>query len=489
VNRTGASDTLPAPVQPVAPPHVIVIFGGNGDLAKRRLLPALYHLFLEGLLPKDWRVIGNSRRPVTDEEFRDLAHDAIREFSPCKLEDDTWQEFQSRLRYASGEFAPGDTQVILEAVERSERELGDKPRRLYYLSVPPGAFVSITEALGESGLRERARVVYEKPFGLDKTSFHELNDVAHRVLDEEQIYTIDHFLAKETLQNVLALRFANGMFEPVWNRSHIDHIQIDVPEELGVGTRGTFFDRTGALRDMVVTHLFQVLAVIAMEPPYALDAKPLLDEKIKIFESMVPLRAEEMVRGQYEGYRDTAGVDPDSDTETFVAARVNVDNWRWAGVPFYLRTGKRLAASRQVVTLAFRRPPRRMFRAVVDESLPSDRLTLEMSGQEGMSISFLAKRPGPSIDLAPASLRFVYDTSVRSELIGAYERLLHDALLGDRSLFTRADGIERTWELVDDVLADPPPSQLYRRGSWGPRAADELIAPRRWQLPEPAYLA
>jgi glucose-6-phosphate 1-dehydrogenase len=235
---------------------------------------------------------------------------------------------------------------------------------------------------------------------------------------------------------------------------------------------------------MVVTHLFQVLAVIAMEPPYALDAKPLLDEKIKIFESMEPLRAEDIVRGQYEGYRDTPGVDPDSDTETYLAARVTVDNWRWADVPFFLRTGKRMAASRQVVTLAFRRPPSRMFRAVVDESLPSDRLTLEMSGQEGMSISFLAKRPGPKIELAPASLRFVYDTAVQSELLGAYERLLHDALLGDRSLFTRADGIERTWELVDEVLANPPSSHLYRRGSWGPRAADELIAPRRWQLPE-----
>jgi glucose-6-phosphate 1-dehydrogenase len=466
------------------PPHVIVIFGGNGDLAKRRLLPALYHLFLEGLLPQEWRAVGNSRRPVTDEEFRQLAHDAILEFSPCKLEDDVWQSFQARLSYASGTFAPGDTKVIAEAVERAERELGGEARHLYYLSVPPPAFPTITEALGEAGLTERARVVYEKPFGLDKDSFHELNDIAHRVLDDEQIYTIDHFLGKETLQNVLALRFANGMFEPVWNRSHIDHVQIDVPETLGVATRGSFFDRTGALRDMVVTHLFQVLAVIAMEPPYSLDAKPLLDEKIKIFESMVPLTANDLVRGQYEGYRDTPGVDPESDTDTFAAARVNVDNWRWAGVPFFLRTGKHMAASRQVVTLAFNRPPRRMFRAVVDESLPSDRLTLEMSGQEGMAISFLAKRPGPSIELAPASLRFLYGTSFRSELIGAYERLLHDALLGDRSLFTRADGIERTWELVEDVLADPPPLHLYRRGSWGPDEADRLIAPRRWQLPE-----
>ena len=466
------------------PPHVIVVFGGNGDLARRKLLPALWRLHTEGLLPSDWRIIGNSRSSFSDEEFDAFAAEAITEFCSGPPTGDAWDVFRKRLTYVAHEFQPGATDALSAAVAAAERELGGDVSRLYYLAVPPAAFGVITQGLAEAGMTARARVVFEKPFGTDRESFTALSELTHRVLDDDQIFTIDHFLGKETLQNVLALRFANGMFEPVWNNNHIDHVQIDVPEELGIGGRGRFYDATGALRDMVVTHLFQVLGVIAMEPPYAFEAKPLLDEKAKIFESMAPLRAENLVRGQYLGYRASPDVAEDSDTETFVAAKVEVDNWRWAGVPFFLRTGKRMGASRQSVTLAFREPPHRLFPDLPRDGLANDLLTLEMGRNEGITISFLAKEPGASIRLAPATMEFRYGASFGPESIGPYERLLHDALMGDRMLFTRADGIERTWELVDDVLASPPPLRPYAQGSWGPKGTEALIAPRAWHLPD-----
>jgi glucose-6-phosphate 1-dehydrogenase len=465
---------------------VLVLFGGNGDLSRRKLLPALYHLFVEGLLPRRWRIIGNSRSEFTDEEFDAFAHEAIAEFSRCELDEDAVRAFCDCLFYVSGEFGPGSTDHLADAVAGAERALGGGAvARLCYLAVPPPAFAPITRGLADAGLVDGSRVVYEKPFGWDEASFRTLDDVVHGILRDEQIYLIDHFLAKETVQNVLALRFANGMFEPVWNRNHIDHVQIDVPEELGIGTRAGFYEGTGALRDMVVTHLFQVLSVIAMEPPTSLRPDPLMDEKTKVFASIVPLAPGDVVRGQYDGYRETDGVDRASETDTFVAAKVCVDNWRWAGVPFYLRTGKRMAASRQTVTLAFKEPPRQMFADVVPDSLPNDHLTLDLaSTSEGIVLSFLAKQPGPSVVLGPARMTFSYEGSFGSSFIGPYERLLHDALLGDRTLFTRADGIARTWELVARVLSSPPPLHAYAQGSWGPAAAQDLIAPRRWHLPD-----
>ena len=466
------------------PPHVIVVFGGNGDLARRKLLPSLWRLHTEGLLPADWRVIGNSRSAFTDEEFDAFAAESITEFCSGPPGGDAWEVFKARLSYVAHEFTPGNTEALADAVAAAEKALGGEVQRLYYLAVPPVAFGVITEGLHEAGLTQRARVVFEKPFGWDRDSFRALDSLAHRVLDDEQIFTIDHFLGKETLQNVLALRFANGMFEPVWNRHHIDHVQIDVPEELGVDNRGSFYDATGALRDMVVSHLFQVLAVIAMEPPYSFGAKPLLDEKTKVFESMTPLRADDMIRGQYLGYREVRAVAEDSQTETFIAAKVEIDNWRWAGVPFFLRTGKRMAASRQSVTLAFREPPHRLFPDLPRDGQANDHLTLELGRDEGISIAFLAKRPGPSISLAPASMNFRYGASFGSEAIGPYERLIHDALLGDRMLFTRADGLARTWDLVADVLDDPPPLRPYEQGSWGPKGTEALITPRGWHLPD-----
>jgi glucose-6-phosphate 1-dehydrogenase len=274
------------------------------------------------------------------------------------------------------------------------------------------------------------------------------------------------------------------MFEPSWNRHHIDHVQIDVAEELGVGTRARFYEKAGALRDMIVTHLFQVLGFIGMEPPPSLEQRHLAGEVLKLFESMQPLNPEYVVRGQYEGYRDEEDIDPRSETETFFACKVMIDNWRWAGVPFFLRTGKRMAESRSAVTLAFRDPPKEMFRAAPIDWLDQDHLTLDLGPEEGIRITFLAKKPGPEIELAPAQMVFRYEGSFLSDLIGAYERLLHDALIGDRTLFTRGDGIERSWELVREVLENPPPLHGYKPGSWGPRAAQELITPRRWDLPE-----
>ena len=463
--------------------HVVVIFGANGDLARRKLLPALYHLEAEGLMPEDYRIIGNSRSEMSTHEFVAFGRDAVEEFGRGVIEDDVWERLSKRLTYVSHEFTPSDTSSVAEAVAKAEASMGGRPRRLYYLSVPPLAFGPIVEGLGVGRLNERARVIIEKPFGRDRESFKELTETVAGVLEEEAIYRIDHFLGKETVQNILALRFANGIFEPVWNRNHIDHVQIDVPETIGIGSRGGFYEQAGALRDMLVTHLLQVLAFVAMEPPTSLQARPLRDETLKVFETVMPLDPSDVVRGQYQGYRDEAGVAPDSDTETFVAAKVSVDNWRWAGVPFYLRTGKRLAEGRQIVTLVFREPPRQMFREAPGVWMDQDTLSLELGPDEGISVTFLAKVPGPTIELAPATMRFRYEGSFGSELIEAYERLLHDALLGDRTLFTRGDGIDRTWEIVEKVLDHPGPLETYAPGSWGPSAAAELIAPHRWCLP------
>lgn len=464
-------------------PHTIVVFGGNGDLARRKLIPALFHLHREGLMPARFAIIGNSRSEMADEDFRRFARTSVDGFCRCAVDDEEWAHFAARLSYISHEFQPGDTEPIRAAVLNAEAEVGGSARRLFYLAVPPTAFGTITEGLGTCGLTERSRVVYEKPFGTDHQSFKELSQTVERVLDESQVYRIDHFLGKESVQNILALRFANGMFEPVWNRNHIDNVQIDVPEELGIGTRAGFYEKTGALKDMLVTHLLQVLSFVAMEPPANLDPKGLIDEKVKVFDSIVPLEPHDVLRARFDGYRDIEGVAPDSDTETFVAARMWVDNWRWAGVPFYLRTGKRLAQSRQTITLGFRSPPLSIFRGVASAGEPNH-LMIELGGRESAALHFLAKAPGPAIELGPARMEFRYEDSFGSRLIEAYERLIHDSLIGDRTLFTRPDGIERTWELVGKVLSDPPPLVGYEQGSWGPEQMHELIAPRRWFLPE-----
>jgi glucose-6-phosphate 1-dehydrogenase len=464
--------------------HVIVLFGATGDLSRRKLLPGLFNLHCAGLMPEDYRVIGVSRRAsaLSDEDFRQRAHDAVKERGMREPSGPEWDEFVSRLSFAPADVDDADD--LVHAVQQAEEELGGEPRRIYHLAIPPAAFPGTVAMLGETGLAERARIIVEKPFGTDLSSARELNEAVHSVFGEADVFRIDHFLGKESIENILALRFANGLFEPIWNRDHVDHVQIDVPETLTVAGRSGFYEQTGAFRDMVVTHLFQVLGFIAMEPPTALTEKGVRNETAKVFDSMKPLDPSRVVRGQYSGYREEDGVDPKSQTETFVALEVGIDNWRWAGVPFFLRTGKALAESCQVITLAFHEPPLRMFTLATDSAATSrpNELVIEFQDPGSISANFLAKKPGPDIELREVAMTFDYDSAFEQRELEGYERLVHDAMLGDRTLFTRGDGIERLWEVSEPLLESPPELELYEPGSWGSESVDELIAPRSWHL-------
>jgi glucose-6-phosphate 1-dehydrogenase len=375
--------------------------------------------------------------------------------------------------------------VLRAAVERAEATLGSDTQRIHYLSVPPNAALSAVRLLGEAGLVERSRVIMEKPFGTDLASAVLLNARLHEVFAENQIFRIDHFLGKEPAQNILAFRFGNGLFEPIWNRNFIDHVQIDVPETLGLGKRSAFYEQTGAFRDMVVTHLFQILAFMAMEPPTALEPAPISEEKNKVFRSMLPLDPKDVVRGQYHGYRAEEGVDPESDTETFIALKCQIDNWRWAGVPFFLRTGKRLAEGQRIISIAFREPPNSMFPAGSGVGAQGpDHLTFDLADASKMSLSFYGKRPGPGMRLDKLSLQFaMHDTGLIGDVLEAYERLILDAMRGDHTLFTTAEGIERLWEVSIPLLESPPPVRLYPVDSWGPKSIHQLVAPHAWRLP------
>jgi glucose-6-phosphate 1-dehydrogenase len=461
------------------PNHVIVLYGVTGDLAKRKIIPGLFHLSSVGLMPERYRIVGVSRGTLTDDELCSTAMLALDQFGSKKMRRIDRTNFAHRLIAANADTVP-------DAVARAEKEIGGRPRRLFHLAIPPSAFESVLEQIAATGLSKRARVIIEKPFGTDLASARELDRVVHTAFPESDVFRIDHFLGKESVDNVLALRFANGMFEPVWNRDHIDHVQIDVPETLSIEGRASFYEGTGAFRDMVVTHLFQVLGFVAMEPPTSLEPRALRVEKDKVFEAIKPLDPLHVVRGQYEGYRSEPGVSPRSQTETFVALQVEVDNWRWAGVPFFLRTGKSLGESRQSISLAFREPPLRMFRLAPGEraSRRPNELMIEFRDPGSISQRFLAKEPGPAMDLREAAMTFRYDQAFPGEQLEAYERLLHDAMLGDRTLFTDAAGIERLWEVSMPLLKDPPRLHSYKPGSWGPAAAERLIAPRHWCLPD-----
>jgi glucose-6-phosphate 1-dehydrogenase len=467
---------------------VIVIFGATGDLAKRKLLPGLYHLACAGLLPDKYRIIGSAppENAISDEDFVALAEKSANQFCKIKPAGTSWDDFASRLSF--GAASPDDTSPLVSAVAKAEKEIGGSAPvgRLFHLAVPPAAFTSVVGMLGASGLATKhSRVIIEKPFGEDLASARALDDAVHKVFDESQVYRIDHFLGKESVDNILAFRFANGLFEPIWNRDHIRYVQIDVPETLSIEGRAAFYDATGAYRDMVVTHLFQVLGFLAMEPPTSLDAKPLRDEKGKVFDALKPVDVRHVVRGQYNGYRSSPGVPPKSDTETMVALRVEVDNWRWHGVPFYLRSGKSMAASRQVVTLGFGQPVLRMFRAHRDD-VPMGRvneIVIDFADPGAIKIGFLAKVPGPEMTLGSTSMTFRYDDSfAQANALEGYERLILLAMLGDQSLFTRADGIERVWEISEPLLTSPPPVEPYEPGTWGPDSVNKLIAPNRWYL-------
>jgi len=466
--------------------HVIVLFGATGDLAKRKLLPGLFHLHAAGLLPKEYRIIGSSppQYALTDEQFKEHAEQACDDFCITKPTDPSWPSFAERLSFGAAE--PGNTTALEEAVQRAEKEIGGPVRRLYHLAVPPAAFTSVIGALGASGLARDARVIIEKPFGTDLESARALNQAVHAVFDESQIFRIDHFLGKESVDNVLAFRFANGLFEPVWNRQNIRYVEIDVPETLTIVGRAAFYDATGAYRDMIVTHLFQVLAFLAMEPPVSLSAKHLRDEKEKVFEALKPIDVRHVVRGQYEGYRSEPGVAPDSQTETMVAVRAEVDNWRWHGVPFYLRSGKAMGASRQVIVLGFQPPPMRMF-PVHRKDMPYGRpneIVIDFADPGAIKLNFLAKVPGSELSLGNAEMAFYYkDSFAASHALEGYEHLILMAMVGDQSLFTRSDGIERLWEISRPLLDDPPPVDPYPVGSFGPESVKRLIAPYHWHLP------
>ena len=462
-------------------PQVVVLFGATGDLSRRKLLPGLFHLACAGFIPGS-HIIGISLDALDPEGFRKFARDALAEFSTRKIEDADWSAFSANLDYVPLAAGPA---ALKAAVEKAEKAINAECRRLHYLSVPPNAALSAVRMLGEAQLVERSRIIMEKPFGTDLASAVSLNARLHEVFAEDQIFRIDHFLGKEPAQNILAFRFANGLFEPIWNRNFIDHVQIDVPEKLGLGKRSGFYEQTGAYRDMVVTHLFQILGFMAMEPPTALEPAPISEEKNKVFRSMLPINPTDVVRGQYTGYRQEEGVAPESDTETFIALRCSIDNWRWAGVPFYLRTGKRLGEGQRIISIAFREPPKSMFPpgSGVGAQGP-DHLTFDLADASKMSLSFYGKRPGPGMRLDKLSLQFaMHDTGLIGDVLEAYERLILDAMRGDHTLFTTAEGIERLWEVSTPLLEGPPPVRFYAPGSWGPNAIHQLVAPHAWRLP------
>jgi glucose-6-phosphate 1-dehydrogenase len=459
-------------------PTVFVLFGATGDLAKRMVLPAFYRLATEGLLPRQWRLVGNGRGDVAHEDFRAHFHDALVEFDK-KPDQKEWDAFAERLYFAGGGFNADDPGSLVDVLGQAREALGGDPQLIHYLAVPPVAFAELTKALGQHGLSRDARAVYEKPFGTSGAAFRELDEVVHSVLDERQVYRIDHFLGKEATQDLHMLRFANSLFASNWSRQHIESVQIDVPETLDISDRAQFYDATGAVLDMLVTHLFQVAAEVAMEPPASLEADDLQAAREKVIGCFRVLDPAEVVLGQFDGYRDVPGIDPHSNRDTFVAARLWIDNDRWRNVPFYLRTGKCLAASAQRVNLILREPE-----GPLAGKLPHDAnvLCFSLAGDGEIDLSLVTKKPGPGIDLDVAHGNIPLASLKDADPLPPYVRLIHDVLLGDRSLFTRPDGLAAVWKVAEPLLTSPPKPAPYAPGSWGPAAAAELIAPGKWLL-------
>jgi glucose-6-phosphate 1-dehydrogenase len=467
-----------------AAPQAIVIFGASGDLTRRKLLPAFFHLYLEGLLPERFAIVGYARTVMTDDEFRELAHDAMVQHGRHLPAGEVWSDFAKHLRYVPGEFADqGAMDHIVEELAEVDDAHGTEGNRFFYAATPEAAYPAIVERIGESGLAPDSRIVFEKPFGHDLASARRLNAIVHEVFRESQVFRIDHYLGKETVQNILAFRFANGLFEPVWNRRYIDHVQITAAESIGIEGRGAFYEQTGAIRDLISTHLFQMMTFLAMEPPVSFEPNRLRDETVKVLRSTNLCDPARVVRGQYVGYRSEEGVSDDSTVETFAAMEIELDNWRWAGVPIYLRTGKRLAQKATEITLKFRKVPFNVFRGS-DIDLPKrDHLTIRIQPDEGITLALNAKRPGPGLELGRVTMDFDYDREFAAHRIGdAYETLLLGAMEGDHTLFLREDGIERAWELLQPVLDLPGVPEPYEPGSWGPPSAEALIAPRTWHL-------
>jgi glucose-6-phosphate 1-dehydrogenase len=489
-------------------PCTVVIFGAAGDLTKRKLIPALHNLAGYGLLPKQSTVIGVARRPIDDAEFRRQMASELQRYATSPTTAEAAADFASRLAFVSGDLGDPAMYAALRERVAELRKRDGVANILFYMATPPAAFGQIARGLHAAGLADESagwrRVIIEKPFGHDLESAVALNAELRAVLRESQIFRIDHYLGKETVQNLLVFRFGNGVFEPVWNRRYIDHVQICVAEELGVEGRGGYYDQAGVLRDMIQNHMFQLLALVAMEPPSAFHGEGVRNEKSKVLEAIRPMQPEEIlaatVRGQYgEGtvggtrvpaYRSEPHVPPNSKTETYAALKLQVENWRWAGVPFYLRSGKRLARRATEIVISFRRPPLLLFRRSIDEVEPN-RLVIRVQPDEGISLWVQAKRPGPSIGLAPVKLDFSYkDFGSQMETTG-YEQLLYDCMMGDATLFHRADMVESAWKIATPILdlwASLPARDFpnYDAGSWGPEAAEQLITRdgRRWLQPE-----
>ena len=490
-------------IEPTPGATTLVIFGASGDLTRRKLLPALHSLSRGQRLPARFAVVGVGRSAMTDEQFRQQFHDSLKEFAKVDARsDEVVRSLQAQMYFVSGEM---DDPGLYARLSSRLKEIGSQGV-LYYLAIPPGVYGTVVEGLEAAGLAAAPeggwrRLIVEKPFGTDLASAQQLNAQLHRHFTEDQIFRIDHYLGKETVQNLLVLRFANGMFEPIWNRRYIDHVQITAAETVGVERRASYYEGAGALRDMVQNHLMQLLSLVAMEPPTEFTASSVRDRKMDALLAAQPIAGGDdppaVVRAQYRegwvsgaevaGYRAEPGVAPDSRTETFVALRLKLDSWRWAGVPFYLRTGKRLPKRTTEIAIQFHRPPLQIFKRVSPTPLASDLLVINVQPDEGISLRFNAKIPGTRMQVAPVMMNFGYGTSFHGEVPEAYETLLLDAMLGDPTLFARHDFVEASWALITPInelwqrQADAPPT--YEAGEWGPLEADEMIAKdgRRWR--------
>lgn len=469
----------------------IIIFGASGDLTWRKLVPALYNNFKKGRLDECAHVIGFARRSMSDEEFRTHLKEGVTTFSPETFTEAAWEVFSEKLRYFKGNL---DTPADYVRLGETLKSLENNPaNRLYYLATAPEYYLGAVENLGAAGLADQStgwrRIVIEKPFGIDLPSAQLLNTGVHKVFNEAQVYRIDHFLGKETAQNILFFRFANTIFEPVWNRRYVDNIQITVTESVDVGHRAGYYDKAGVLRDMFQNHLLQLLALVAMEPPSSFNADALRNEKVKVFESIRPIASQNTVRGQYDGYCQTEGVPLNSQNPTYAALKLYIDNWRWKGVPFYLRSGKSLQTKTTEIIIEFQRPPHLMFAYTDARKFMPNVLSLCIQPDEGIHLQFEAKLPDSDQEMLPVDMDFHYRDSFHDNLPDAYERLLLEALEGDASLFTRSDMIEAAWHLIDPVLSgweseNLPKLSLYPSGSWGPAEADALLERdgRCWRL-------
>ena len=481
-------------------PCAFVIFGVTGDLSQRKLLPALYNLAVRGLLPAHLAIVGHGRRALSDDEFQSFAREAVERFSRTSVDAGVWAAFAKLLHYSRGGFDQAGLTELGSVLEQVDRDRRTARNRVFYLSTPSSFFPQIVSGMRETGLNRPGgfvRVVIEKPFGHDLASSRELAAEVHRAFDEPEIYRIDHYLGKETVQNIFAFRFANTIFEPVWNNTHVDHVQLTVAESIGVEHRAAFYEETGVVRDIVQNHLLQVLALVAMEPPAFFSADPVRDEKTKLLSAMRPMELRHAVRGQYgagfvagshaPGYAEEEDVPAGTTTATFMAARLLIDNWRWAGTPFYIRTGKRLAKRVTEVAVQFKQPPHLPFPVEAVEHLEPDSLVLRIQPDEGISLRFGAKAPSPTLMLRSVNMDFLYGSSFLADVPEAYETLILDSIRGDGTLFTRQDGVERAWEIVDPLIESwrKGAPQLYTAGSWGPEQADQLLATdgRRWRRP------